>query len=118
MRPTQPQSTKSEIPTGGWRATDANPYEVGSPCEAVWTWIEQQGHGIHPTLVFQTKEEALKYARNSDPPANKAVIECIENYPWDVTSIRIVKRRGHTYEVKVNNRTGRFIEWLGEPFGR
>ena len=113
MRPTQPQSTKSEIPTGGWRATGANPEAVGSPCEAVWSWIEQQGHGIHATLVFQTKDEALKYARNSDPPANKDVLECIENYPWDETAIRLVRRRGHTYEVKVDTRTGRFIKWLG-----
>lgn len=109
--------SESEIPTGGWRATKANPDDFGSPCEAVWSWIEQQGHGPYTNLVFKTKEEALRYARNSNPPANKAVIDCIENYPWDTTSIRIVKRRGHTYEVKVDNQTGRFIEWLGETLG-
>ena len=116
MRPTQPQSMKSEIPTGGWRATGANPEAVGSPCEAVWSWIEQQGHGIHATLVFQTKEETLKYARSTG--ANKDVLECIENYPWDETAIRLVRRRGHTYEVKVDTLTGRFIEWLGETLDR
>ncbi len=112
MRPTQPQSTKSEIPTGGWRATGANPEAVGSPCEDVWTWIEQQGHGIYPTLVFQTREETLKYAKATG--ANEHVLACIENYPWEETRILLIKRRGHTYEVEVDVLTGRFIKWVGE----
>ena len=104
-----PETTRNEIPTGGWRATNANPHEVGSPCEAVWSWIEQQGHGIHTTLVFQAKDEALKYAKATG--ANADVLNCIENYPWDTTELRIVNLRGHPWEVEVNKLTGRFKEW-------
>lgn len=58
----------------------------------------------------------MKYAKATG--ANKDVINCIENYPWEETRIRLVKRRGHTYEVKVSTLTGRFIEWLGETLDR
>lgn len=45
----------------------------GSPCEPAWEWIEDK--------KFKTKEDALKYARNSG--GNEYVKHCIEEYPWD-----------------------------------